>query len=137
MVICLYLFVFTFQWRFFQLGKFVPPFLLYISKQSISNSFSKYILGKGGRECKITSCPKKIPQFYFIKSFDEFTFGPNFLIYNNRNLSNSGLSSKRACLEYRFLKNLFLAPYSLVVKPFPSRLPWPVTFPQNIFCCEP
>ena len=128
--VCLSLLAFTFQFRFCQLGK-LSVFLLYVSKQSVRNSFSKYLLGKGRRECKI------VFQFNFIKSYDDFTFGPNLLIYNNQTLSNLGLSSNRARLEHRFLKYLFLASYFFVVKLLPSRLPWPVTFPQNIFCCDP
>ena len=107
------------------------PFLLYVSKQSISNSFSKYLLGKGGRECKI------VFQFYFITSSDDFTFGPNLLICNNRSLSDLGLNSKCARLEYWYLKYLFRVSNFFFVKPLPKRLPWPVTFLQNIFYCEP
>ena len=114
--LCLSLLAFTFQFRFCQLGK-LSVFLLYVSKQSVRNSFSKYLLGKGRRECKI------VFQFNFIKSYDDFTFGPNLLIYNNQTLSNLGLSSKRAGLEHRFLKYLFLASYFFVVKLLPSRLP--------------
>ena len=142
MCLCLYLLAFTFQFRFCQLGKLFPPFLLYVSKQLISNSFSKssWVREEGNvkSELPVWCVRQVIPQFYFIKSSDDFPFGPNLLIYyNNRTLSNSGLGLKRARLEYWFFKYLFLVPYFFVVKPLSSRLPWPVTFPQNIFCCEP
>ena len=45
----------AFQFRFSQIRKFVPPFILYVSKQSISNSFSKCLLGKGGGNVKSSS----------------------------------------------------------------------------------
>ena len=61
--------------------------------------------------------PYVILKFCFIKSSEDFTIGPKLLIYYNQTLSNSGLSSKRAHLEYWFLKYLFLAPKFFIVNP--------------------
>ena len=62
----------------------------------------------------------------------EFFF---FLCWQNS--STVWCSLLKNCVMYQDNErwSLVLAPNFFIVKPLPSTLPWPVTFPQNIFWC--